>query len=66
MIESGRLRDSVGGGVSQIATTMYNAAFVAGLDPVEHSPHQFDISRYPVGREATVSWGGPELVVRND
>lgn len=66
MIESGRLRDSVGGGVSQIATTMYNAAFFAGLELVEHTPHQFYISRYPVGREATVSWGGPELKVRNN
>ena len=29
---------------------------------VVHQPHEFYISRYPMGREATVSWGGPELI----
>jgi vancomycin resistance protein YoaR len=65
-IFNGRLEDAVGGGVSQIATTTYNAAFFAGVQIVTHQPHQFYISRYPMGREATVSWGGPELIWRND
>jgi vancomycin resistance protein YoaR len=65
-IYAGRLEDAVGGGVSQIATTTYNAAFFAGLELIQHTPHQFYISRYPMGREATVSWGGPELIFRND
>ncbi len=65
-IVNGRLEDAVGGGVSQIATTVYNAAFFGGLEIITHTPHQFYISRYPEGREATVSWGGPELIVRND
>jgi vancomycin resistance protein YoaR len=58
--------DSVGGGVSQVATTLYNAAFFAGLRLIAHTPHSFYISRYPPGREATVSWGGPELIFQND
>jgi vancomycin resistance protein YoaR len=62
----GRLEDAVGGGISQVATTLYNAAFFAGIRLVEHQAHQFYISRYPMGREATVSWGGPELIFRND
>lgn len=62
----GRLEDAVGGGVSQVATTMYNAAFFAGLELIQSTPHSFYISRYPMGREATVSWGGPELIFRND
>ncbi|MFN8187266.1 MAG: VanW family protein [Gaiellales bacterium] len=66
MITAGRLEDAIGGGVSQIATTVYNAAFFAGLELIAHTPHQFYISRYPMGREATVSWGGPELIFRND
>ncbi len=66
MIQAGRLIDAVGGGVSQVATTFYNAAFFAGLELIAHTPHQFYISRYPMGREATVSWGGPELIFRND
>jgi vancomycin resistance protein YoaR len=66
MISGGRLVDSVGAGISQVATTLYNAAFFAGLRLVTHTPHSFYISRYPMGREATVSWGGPELVFEND
>ena len=66
MIFGGRLVDSVGGGISQVATAVYNAAFFAGLELVEHTPHSFYIDRYPMGREATISWGGPELVFRND
>ncbi|MDQ3821688.1 MAG: VanW family protein [Actinomycetota bacterium] len=58
--------DSVGGGISQVATTLYNGAFFAGLELVEHQPHSLYIDRYPLGREATISWGGPELIFRND
>lgn len=64
--EGNVLEDAVGGGVSQVATTMFNAAFFSGLKLIEHTPHSFWISRYPKGREATVSWGGPELVFQND
>ena len=60
------LEDAVGGGVSQVATTVFNAAFFAGLKIVQHTPHGFWITRYPAGREATVSWGGPEMIVQND
>jgi vancomycin resistance protein YoaR len=58
--------DSVGGGISQVATMLYNGAFFAGLELIEHQPHSLYIDRYPPGREATISWGGPELVFRND
>jgi vancomycin resistance protein YoaR len=64
--ENNVLVDSVGGGVSQVATTVFNAAFFAGLELIDHTPHSFWISRYPMGREATVSWGGPELIFRNN
>ena len=66
MISGGRLVPSVGGGISQVATALYNAAFFAGLRVVTHTPHSFYISRYPMGREATISWGGPELIFEND
>ncbi len=65
-IAAGKLEDAIGGGVSQVATTLYNAAFFAGLQLDAHTPHQFWISRYPKGREATVSFGGPELIFTND
>lgn len=66
MIAGEELVDSRGGGVSQVATTVYNAAFFSGLEIVSHTPHSFYISRYPKGREATISWRTPDLVFRND
>jgi vancomycin resistance protein YoaR len=66
MISGGRLVDSVGGGIGQVATTLHNAAFFAGLGLVAYTPHSFHISRYPMGREATNSWGGPELIFQNE
>ena len=65
-ILAGKLEDGVGGGVSQVSTTLYNAAFFAGMELIDHTPHQFWISRYPEGREATLSLGSPDLVFRND
>jgi vancomycin resistance protein YoaR len=62
----GELVETVGGGVSQFATTMYNAVFWAGLEDVTHRPHSFYINRYPEGIEATISWQQPELAFRND
>jgi vancomycin resistance protein YoaR len=58
-------REEYGGGVSQVATTLYNAAFFAGLDDVEHHPHLFYIGRYPLGREATVWYGQLDLRFKN-
>ncbi|MEV7082744.1 VanW family protein [Streptomyces sp. NPDC093516] len=55
-----------GGGVSAVATTVYNALFFAGVEPVEHGAHSFYIERYPEGREATVAWGSLDLRFRND
>ncbi len=65
-IVDGVLTDEVGGGVSQFATTLFNAAFFAGLPIPEHKPHSFYISRYPAGRESTVYYGAIDVKVRND
>lgn len=56
----------LGGGVSQSATTTFNAAFFAGLKDVEHKAHSVYISRYPIGREATVAWGSVDMKFLND
>jgi hypothetical protein len=61
-IVRGELVDTCGGGVSQFGTTIYNAAFFAGLPIPQWQAHSFFISRYPTGREATLSY--PELDVR--
>jgi len=65
-IVDGALVDEVGGGVSQFATTLFNAAFFAGLPIEQHKPHSFYISRYPAGRESTVYFGQIDVRVRND
>jgi vancomycin resistance protein YoaR len=56
----------IGGGVSQFATTLFNAAFFGGLDLVDYQSHSLIISRYPTGREATISWEKPDLKIRNN
>jgi vancomycin resistance protein YoaR len=58
----GELVDTCGGGVSQFGTTLMNAAFFAGLPLEQWQAHSFFISRYPAGREATLSY--PDLDVR--
>jgi vancomycin resistance protein YoaR len=70
-VEAGIINDGhpdrgIGGGVSQVATTLYNAAYFAGMVDVEHKEHSFYIGRYPAGREATVFEGAIDLKFRND
>ncbi len=57
---------SIGGGVCQTATTLFNNAFNLGLPILARVNHSTYIEHYPVGRDATVSWGGPDFVFRND
>lgn len=66
IISNGIFKEDLGGGVSQMATTTFNAAFFAGLKDIEHKPHSFYIDRYPVGREATVAFGAIDLRFQND
>jgi vancomycin resistance protein YoaR len=58
-VEAGVIKDGapgreVGGGISQFATTLYNAAYFAGMKDAGHKEHSYYISRYPAAREATV------------
>jgi vancomycin resistance protein YoaR len=66
MILGSLLLPSIGGGVCQTATTLFNNAFELGLPVLRRYNHSFYISHYPLGRDATVSWGGPDLVFKND
>ncbi len=66
VINNGEFTQAVGGGISQFATTMFNAVFFAGLEDVFHKPHSYYISRYPAGREATVYYDSIDLKWRND
>ena len=58
--------EDYGGGVSQVATTTYNAAFWGGFEVVEHQPHTIYYSRYPLGRDATVNYPVLDLKWRNN
>ena len=66
IIIDGRAGNAVGGGISQFATTLYNASYFAGMTDVDHTPHSYYISRYPAGREATVYEGAIDLAFKND
>lgn len=65
IIIDGRSGTAVGGGISQFATTLYNAAYFAGMEDTAHTPHSYYISRYPAGREATVYEGAIDLQFTN-
>ena len=65
VIYNGRFTTDVGGGVSQFSTTLFNAAFFGGLEFVEYQAHTIYISRYPYGREATLSYPEPDLKITN-
>jgi vancomycin resistance protein YoaR len=55
-----------GGGVSQLATTVFNAIFFGGYEDVAHQPHSIWISRYPMGRESTINYGTIDVKFRDD
>ena len=65
-ISGGLLIPSIGGGVCQVATTLYDAAFAMGLSLGQRVNHSFYISHYGLGMDAAVSWGGPDLSFTNN
>lgn len=66
VINGGVLVKESGGGISQAATTMYNAGFFAGYEDVEHRPHTLYFPRYPAGREATIYYGSFDMKFKNN
>ena len=65
-IVNGQLVDALGGGICQVSTTVFNAAFESGLPIKERVNHALYISHYPLGRDATVNWPSPDLKFQND
>ena len=65
-IRDGKHVDEVGGGVSQFATTTFNAAYFCGLDITSYQAHSEYFPRYPRGREATMGYPAPNLSFVND
>jgi vancomycin resistance protein YoaR len=65
VIVNGTLEPGVGGGASQFTTTLFNAAYYAGLEDVEHKPHSFYFSRYPSVIESTIFYPTLDLKFKN-
>ncbi|HSE81837.1 MAG TPA: VanW family protein [Gaiellaceae bacterium] len=66
VIMNGEYEEGIGGGVSQVATTVFNAAWEAGIKIGERHAHALYISRYPDGRDATVNYPDVDLKLVND
>jgi vancomycin resistance protein YoaR len=65
-IVNGKLVPQLGGGICQVGTTIFNTVFFSGLPVVDRRNHSHYISAYPDGRDATISWGGPDFKFKND
>src|SRR6476659_3273461 len=66
VIINGELGTGLGGGVCQVSTTVFNAAYEAGLKITSRTNHALYISHYPLGRDATVDYPDVDLRFVND
>jgi vancomycin resistance protein YoaR len=66
VIINGELKTGLGGGVCQVSTTVFNAAYEAGLPITARTNHALYISHYPQGRDATVNYPDVDLKFVND
>ncbi|CAN5807231.1 hypothetical protein BH23ACT12_BH23ACT12_16170 [soil metagenome] len=66
VLVDGELVPGIGGGVCQVATTMFNSVFTAGLDVVQRSNHSLFVSSYPTGKDAMVNFPSQDLKFKND
>jgi vancomycin resistance protein YoaR len=65
VIVKGELSEGIGGGICQVSSTLYNAVDQAGLHIVKRYSHSRHVPYVPPGRDATVSWYGPDFVFQN-
>lgn len=61
----GQVTNGIGGGICQVSSTLYNTVLLGNLEIVERHNHGFNTGYVPVGRDATVSWGGPDFKFKN-
>ncbi len=66
VIINGELQNGLGGGTCQVSTTVFNAAYEAGLPITARTNHALYISHYPQGRDATVNYPDTDLKFVND
>lgn len=66
IIVNNKFVDGVGGGVCQVSTTLYNAVLESGLTVKERTHHSLPVHYVPLGRDATVAEGAPDLKYKNE
>ncbi|WP_164669254.1 VanW family protein [Virgibacillus doumboii] len=66
VIVKGELAEDTGGGICQVSSTLYNAVELKGIQIVERYSHSRSVPYVPPGRDATVSWYGPDFVFKNN
>lgn len=66
VIVRGELSEGIGGGICQVSSTLFNAVDKAGLTILKRYSHSKQVGYVPPGRDATVSWYGPDFEFRND
>lgn len=62
----GTVVTAIGGGICQVSSTLYNSVLLSDLEVIARSNHSLPTGYVPVGRDATVSWGGPEFKFKNN
>ncbi|MEH7413807.1 VanW family protein [Neobacillus drentensis] len=65
VIKRGEFSEDIGGGICQVSSTLFNAVDNAGLNIIKRFSHSRQVSYIPPGRDATVSWNGPDFVFTN-
>ena len=65
VITAGEMVDGLAGGTCQISTTLFGAAFFAGLDIVKMTNHSRPSAYTPLGFDATVVWPNTDLKLKN-
>lgn len=65
VIVKGELAEDIGGGICQVSSTLYNAVDLKGIQIVERYSHSRSVPYVPPGRDATVSWWGPDFSFKN-
>ncbi|MGM9551270.1 MAG: VanW family protein [Clostridia bacterium] len=63
---AGKTVDSIGGGICQVSSTLYNSVLLSNLEIVERRSHQMTVGYVPLGRDATVSWGTQDFKFKNN
>ncbi|WP_219838861.1 VanW family protein [Paenibacillus sp. R14(2021)] len=65
IIVRGELSEGIGGGICQVSSTLFNASDRAGLQIVKRYSHSRSVPYVRPGRDATVSWNGPDFAFQN-